>query len=190
MPTAITAEDGTGIATANSYVTEAEADTYLDNRLNSAGWGLASADDKLRSLLMSTVQLDALYQWNGYRTNPGQALQWPRYDVNDPDSGNGVFPRISFRQGDWLDENTIHPFLKQAQIELALALLGPAGVGVDRMKDPDGEGIAEFELSGVLSVVFDQKTKKPPFPQHVTDWLVKYGRPLFGPGGSVKMMRA
>jgi len=188
MPTAITVEDGTGIATANSYITQAEADTYLDDRLNSAGWTAASSDDQIRALLQATKLLDALYDWNGYKTNAGQALQWPRYDVDDPDSGDSVFPRIAFRRGDWLDENTIHPFLKDAQAELALSLLGSAGTGADRLKDPDGEGISRFKLDGVLEVTFDQNTKKPPFPQHVTDWLAKYGRPLFG-SGSVKMMR-
>lgn len=74
-----------GSASANSFVTLAEAATYMESRLNGSTWDAASADNQNRALVEATRELSAR-QWVGDRVTASQALAWPRQWANDPDS--------------------------------------------------------------------------------------------------------
>ena len=81
MPTAINAT--AGAATQNAYVTEADADTYHDDRpAVGTSWADASSDDKTRAILFATKMLDALVNWTGYATTEAQGLLWPRSSMD------------------------------------------------------------------------------------------------------------
>lgn len=84
---AFTVEDGTGLATANSYLALAAADTYHDDRGN-AGWAGTSAD-RQQALILATEYVDARFgRWfRGLKLTAAQRLQWPRTDAFD-DAGN------------------------------------------------------------------------------------------------------
>jgi len=84
MPTAITAT--VGAADANSFITEAEADTYLGDRLNAGAWNDlgAGVDTRLQALIEATRELNRL-PWAGTRVDSTQALSWPRDWVVNPD---------------------------------------------------------------------------------------------------------
>ena len=84
---ALTVEDGTGLANADSYLSEADADTYHTNHSNSASWSGATTATKEAALRMATQYLDAVYGmlWLGTRTNELQALDFPRQDIFDRD---------------------------------------------------------------------------------------------------------
>lgn len=76
-----------GGAASNSFVTLAEAQTYMDSRLNGSLWTAASTDDQNRSLAEATRELSAL-DWQGLRSTSTQVLSWPRWWVPNPDGVN------------------------------------------------------------------------------------------------------
>lgn len=72
---------------ANSYATVAEATQYFDDRLASSGWTGASTTEKSQILLEATRRIDSFrFFERKYRTNPEQALEFPRSD-SDVKSG-------------------------------------------------------------------------------------------------------
>ena len=71
-------------ASANSYVTLADADAYFETVPNSATWTDKTTDQKNRALISATRWIDTL-NFYGDRCDAGQALKWPRtnYDVDN-----------------------------------------------------------------------------------------------------------
>ena len=82
---ALVVETGSGLATANSYATLAEATTYFDARSKPSAWVAATWQQKEQSLRIATAYLDSVYgtQWVGMRLSGAQALDWPRSDAYD-----------------------------------------------------------------------------------------------------------
>lgn len=66
-------------ASANSYVTLAEANTYFETVPDSATWINKTNDQKNRALISATRWIDAL-SFYGNRCTETQALKWPRKD--------------------------------------------------------------------------------------------------------------
>jgi hypothetical protein len=75
-----------GASNANSFVTVAEADAYVDAQMERTGWPVA-ADDKARALFAATADISAL-DFVGSRTATAQALAWPRIQAPNPDARN------------------------------------------------------------------------------------------------------
>lgn len=85
---AVTIVATVGSASANSFVTLAEAATYVESRLNATAWeSTATTDEKNRALVEATRWLTVL-GWYGARVDTTQALSWPRSWAPDPDSPN------------------------------------------------------------------------------------------------------
>jgi hypothetical protein len=80
---ALVVEDGTGIATANSYVTVAEADTYFTDR-SEESWA-ATTESKEAALIKATdyVETRWIEKYRGRVEFPDtpQALGFPRLDL-------------------------------------------------------------------------------------------------------------
>ena len=68
-------------ASANSYVTLAEADSYFETIPDSSTWTTKTTDQKNRALISATRWIDSL-NFYGDRCDNGQALKWPRTDVS------------------------------------------------------------------------------------------------------------
>lgn len=85
-------EDGTGLDTAESYISATDADTYHALRGNTPWAALADADKEI-ALRKATEYLDARYgaRWKGARTVSSQALGWPRQNAELPDEC-GYYP--------------------------------------------------------------------------------------------------
>jgi hypothetical protein len=64
-------------ATANSFVTLAEADAYFETVPSSTQWDNKSNDAKNRALISATRWIDTL-NFYGDRCDQDQALSWPR----------------------------------------------------------------------------------------------------------------
>ena len=62
-----------GGTAANSYVTMAECDLYLENNPYGSAWD--SSDEKL---IYAQVMLDSMTAWSGTKTTTTQRLDWPR----------------------------------------------------------------------------------------------------------------
>jgi hypothetical protein len=105
-----------GSATANSYVTLADANTALEARLNDSTWTGATDDTKNRALVEAAAELQT-QTWKGSRTDSTQALAWPREDVENPDApydadlDDSGYPEY--------DADAIPDRIVQAQVELA-----------------------------------------------------------------------
>ena len=131
-------EDGTGLSTANSYLSVANADTYHSNVTRSDDWSGATVAVKQNALIVATQYLDIRYQgrWRGYRASGTQALAWPRASVEDDD-------------GYVLDSTALPQKLKDACAELALrVVLGDDLLGT---VTETGEVVSESVTVGPIS---------------------------------------
>jgi len=135
---AFVVEDGTGVVTANSYVTLAAALLYHGDRQNAA-WADVSATDALRqaALIRATSYIDATYRlrFSGLRTfRRNQALEWPRIGafVHYPDA-NLLY--VQEQQGygyaywnyDFIPNNIVPAEIVKAACEGALRELAEPG---------------------------------------------------------------
>ena len=127
----LTVEDGTGLATADSYASRAEADAYHAARGNAA-WSAASTDARDAALRKATQYLDTRYRWVGNRSTLTQALEWPRYFV----------PRLGYPTG-WPQPRVVN-----ACIELALRALSG-----DLLVDDEGRDVLSEQV-GPISVTY------------------------------------
>ena len=73
---ALVVEDGTGLSTAESYISVADADTYHSDRGNALWTGTDAVKEE--ALRQATEYLDATYDWKGSISLTTQALNWPR----------------------------------------------------------------------------------------------------------------
>ena len=106
---AIAIDATAGGASANSFATLAEADTYMTARLNASTWETDASDDtKNRALVEAARELDPM-AWDGIRTASTQALSWPRSWAYDPDSP----------VQDYFTTTVVPQRVKDAQCELA-----------------------------------------------------------------------
>lgn len=125
---AITIDATVGGGTANSYVSLAEATAYFAIRTNAGSFTGLQPDPQSAALLTAALRIDA----ENYRGTPAsstQAMKWPRSGL--------------FSDGSALSNAVIPRAVKQAQMELALAianagtadLLGPTGTeNLDRVR--------------------------------------------------------
>ena len=73
-----------GAANANSYLTLAEADSYLEAHLDASFWAALDDEAKKAALISATRELD-LIEYAGRKATQAQSLQWPRISVVDRD---------------------------------------------------------------------------------------------------------
>ncbi len=76
---ALIIEDGTGVAGANSYVTLSQIRAYAEAR----GYELPAVDAELEAMAIRAMDYleGRRADYQGYKTDPAQDLQWPRTDV-------------------------------------------------------------------------------------------------------------
>lgn len=83
---ALIVEDGTGLATAESYISVADADAYITAYKGSdATWGAATEAAKEIAARVAMQYLDGAYNWKGEKYSAAQAGDFPRnflYDVD------------------------------------------------------------------------------------------------------------
>jgi hypothetical protein len=100
-------------ASANSYISVADADAYVDQfllvELSRETWLDLDQDDKARLLIQATRQLDWYFEWLGYPTINNQPLAWPRQAVW----------RTEY---ELIDSNSIPKEVEHATVEMALWL--------------------------------------------------------------------
>jgi hypothetical protein len=155
---AITLNATAGSASANSYCTVTEADTYhKEKRYHSKDtWLEYSSDEKKRGLIWATRLLDERITWVGAIVSSTQALRWPRAGAYD-------------RDGNSISSSVIPQFLKDAVAEYAYFLMAS-----DRMADSDTAGFKEIEV-GSLRMVVDKFDRPPTIPDSVISLISYYG---------------
>src|SRR5678815_2217292 len=73
-----------GSASATSYATIQEGDTYHETHLYADDWTDTDDDSKCKALQMATRLLDQWFEWDGFVSSTDQALRWPRSGVTGP----------------------------------------------------------------------------------------------------------
>ncbi|MDC1268151.1 hypothetical protein N8Z76_00300 [Gammaproteobacteria bacterium] len=133
---ALTIEDGTGIAAADSWATTAELDTFIAARGLTAG-----VDDAANEILLRKAAdyLDGMEdKFKGYRTTTTQRLPFPRLDV--------------WLHREYLDQAAIPEMLKNAQCQLAVELftkdIRPDGVTAEVIREKVGPIETEYTSQG------------------------------------------
>ena len=141
MAIAITIEDGSNVANANSFVTLVEVRSYAEAR----GAALPVANDALAVMLIKACDyLEAqANRYQGEIANEGQSLQWPRIGVYISGSET-AFP-----------SNAIPKQLKSAQSSLVVAI----NEGVDIMPNYSASDFVTEEIVGPITTKYADPTK-------------------------------
>jgi hypothetical protein len=156
-------------ATANSYVTLAEADSYFETVPDSASWDNKTTDQKNRSLITATRWIDSL-NFYGDRCDEDQALKWPRnnYDYDQVELECSLIPNE----------------IKYATFELARALANDTDAITGNNSTT---GLYEEVELGDLKVKYNTRTQSTGSVNNIFDvypWLQSYlgGYTLGGTG--------
>ena len=123
---AVTINATAGDASANSYITLAEADAFVDAMVLSTDankWGSGNTDSRNRALTAAAQRLDR-ERFLGARATDTQALQWPRTGVRKPDTYVNTYATgFPFRiSDDYFTDTEVPDQVKRSQIELAVYL--------------------------------------------------------------------
>jgi hypothetical protein len=164
-----------GGASSNSYVTLAQAESYFDDRINSAvngNWettsaGVARTDaEKSAALVTATRRIDE-EQFVGYKVSTTQALKFPRTNVTDED-------------GNYFLTTAIPEPVKQATYLTALELLRADFLQEDYM------GNFSYFQSGAVQIKQFTQTSTGKLPAEARR-LLRY---LMLSGGGGRIVRA
>ena len=137
---AVTIDATAGDASANSYLTLADAQAIVDGMVEDAdvtAWASATTDQKNRALYTATQRLDR-ERFLGARATDTQALQWPRTGVRKPDTYvNNYASGFPFRiSEDYFTDTEIPDQVKRAQVVLAVYLNNNKdGIGLSGLED-------------------------------------------------------
>lgn len=159
---ALVVEDGTGLTTAEAYVSVADADAY-HTAMGNTGWTGTDAAKEI-ALRRAAQYIDTRYTYRGTRVNLNQALEWPR----------------SSYETDGRAESWPVPNLKAACCEAALRALSDtltADVSTDQVIE---------ETVGPITVRYAAKSGQTRYPV-VDDLLRKY---VLAGAGMLRLERA
>lgn len=150
-------EDGSTVANAQSYISVVAADTYHSDRGHPA-WALLDLPTKEASLRLATDFMVDSYRnyWKGYRNDPNQALDWPRYGVileNDLDLSRYVNVYNRAIQPYFVSSTIVPREVKESCAEFALvASTGQLNPNVARGQKRVKIGTLEVEYDGYAAL--------------------------------------
>lgn len=132
-------ETGSSDPNANGYISVSFADTYHDDRGNSA-WAPLPADDKARAIIKATDYIDKRFgrQFRGFRSQKAQSLEWPR---------TGAFDNDSYA---FTSEDIIPRQLQKACSEYALRTIAKSELAPDPTTSGTGAVVMEKEVVGPI----------------------------------------
>lgn len=110
-------ENGTVVASAESYITVTDADTYLAAR-GLTTWAALVTAAKEQALRKATDYMVQIYRarWKGYRKDADQTLDWPRVWVYLEPYSQGAIGTYPFL----VDDDIVPTEVKNVCAELAL----------------------------------------------------------------------
>jgi hypothetical protein len=180
---AITIDATVGGASANSYLTLADAQDLIDGMVENddvTAWASATTDQKNRALYSATQRLDR-ERFLGARATDTQALQWPRTGVRKPDTYINTYATgFPFRiTADYYTDTEIPDQVKQAQVVLAVYLNNNKdGLGLSGLEDYKSVTIGSLSVTsaGASSMATGADRVPPIFERYLT------GLRISGPG--------
>lgn len=160
---ALTVDNSPFSATCNSYVSIAEADTYVVDRVHdsalAASWAALNTAAKSKYLVNATRSIEMISEWIGDRYSRDQKLGWPRVNA--------------FVDNYLVDQVTFPEPVKEATIEMAMWSLANSGaVAVSQNSSFDSVRVGPIEID------FNESSGLPAekyFPEIVAYLLREYG---------------
>jgi len=138
--------------------------------------------------VFATRLIDSQFQFNGWRSNDEQALQWPRDHCPDPDRGLSIAIVLRLRGANFVDFDVVPKAVADATCEMARELLI-----ADRTAAPAGEGINVATTGSGATYASTQYSKsdtRPIIPHVAQAMLSKYGSLVASGSGTVRLVRA
>ena len=178
---AVTIDATAGGASANSYITLAEADAYVEAMIGSTDvvkWSDLNDDLRNRALTAATQRLDR-ERFLGAKATDTQALQWPREGVRKPDTYIQSFSHgFPFRlTEDYYTNTEIPDQVKRAQVELAVYLHNNVdGISLSGLEDFKSVKVGSIEVTPDKSGAVGADRVPPMFERYLT------GLRISGPG--------
>lgn len=169
-------EDGTGLSTAEAYISAADASTYHTARGNAAWAALASDAVREQMLRRATDYMGQVYRvrWAGNRVTTTQALDWPRVNVpmRDGPGGRGSYPS-------YYPSNAVPAAVARACAELALRASAAALI-------PDEGQAVKRKKVGPVEVEYQDYSRATKTYRAIDNLL----EPLLGSGGGIRIVRS
>ena len=178
---AVTIDATAGGANANSYMTLAQADAYVEAMISSADvskWSTGTDDTRNRALTAATQRLDR-ERFIGARADDSQALQWPRTGVRKPDTYVNTYATgFPFRiSEDYFTDSEIPDQIKRAQIELAVYLKNNVeGISLGGLEDFKNVKIGSLDVTPDKTGAIGADRVPPMFERYLTGLRIR------GPG--------
>ena len=180
---AVSTLDATASGTSsNCYVTLAEANQYFSDRPGSSTWTSATDDEKNQSLLFATKIIDKLNFFRGEKTDPDQALAFPRKYLPDPDPDVKYTSDALRLRERYLDDTTVPDRVKYATYEQAFSVLKEPA----RFEDPELQQYEKIKIDGVMEVQINKNKLVRQISRNAMSWI----KPLLRFGGLPKIYRA
>lgn len=145
---ALIVEDGTGLSTAESYISVTDADTYVAAFIGADDvYDVATTGEKEIAARQATKYIDGAYAWKGDIYDADQALEWPRQNVcND----RGILP-----------VSPLPVALEQATAEVIFLIV----TGVTITENVDRSKQTKREKVDVIEVEYESgASQQPSFP--------------------------
>lgn len=151
MPTIV---ETAGAANANSFVSLAEAETYMESRLHKTTWEDAEQSDKEAALIWAARLINRTVRFNGTKASDLQAMAWPRTGLVD-------------ESGFTVSSTSVPQTIKDLQVELAFLLLSS-----DRTAENEAGAAGLTSLrAGPVSLSFKDEIKVKQIPDTLLETL-------------------
>ena len=178
---AVSIDATAGGASANSYITLTEANTFVEAMISSSDvskWTTGNDDSRNRALAAAAQRLDR-ERFLGARATDTQALQWPRTGVRKPDTYVNTYASgfpfcIS---DDYFTDGEVPDQVKRAQIEMAVYLKNNVdGISLGGLEDFKNVKIGNLDVTPDKAGAIGADRVPPMFERYLT------GLRISGPG--------
>ena len=178
---AVSIDATAGGASANSYITLTEANTFVEAMISSTDvskWTTGTDDTRNRALAAAAQRLDR-ERFLGAKATDTQSMQWPRTGVRKPDTYVNTYATgFPFRiSEDYFTDTEIPDQIKRAQIELAVYLKNNVdGIGLGGLEDFKSVQIGSINVTPDKSGAIGADRVPPMFERYLTSLRIS------GPG--------
>ena len=170
---AVTIDATAGGASANSYITLSEANTFVEAMISStdvAKWDTGTDDTRNRALAAAAQRLDR-ERFIGAKATDTQSMQWPRTGVRKPDTYVNTYATgFPFRiSEDYFTDTEIPDQIKRAQIELAVYLKNNVdGISLGGLEDFKNVQVGSISVTPDKSGAIGADRVPPMFERYLT----------------------
>ena len=178
---AVSIDATAGGASANSYITLTEANTFVEAMISSTDvskWTTGTDDTRNRALAAAAQRLDR-ERFLGAKATDTQSMQWPRTGVRKPDTYVNTYATgFPFRiSEDYFTDTEIPDQIKRAQIELAVYLKNNVdGIGLGGLEDFKNVQVGSISVTPDKSGAIGADRVPPMFERYLTSLRIS------GPG--------